>query len=252
MADVSQSAPSVGGIGWRAQARHSIDNGINDNTSSGGLAELNYLGRYGQVQAGVSSYDGNHSTFASGTGSLVMMGGGLFAARQINDGFAVVSTDGVADVPVLLQNNVIGTTNKRGLLLISPLNAYQENKIGIDPMDLPADLRIDKVALDATPSDRAGTLVAFDITEARSASVILKDSKDEFIPLGSQARLISKKNTPAAVVGFDGEVYLDTLDEHNILEISTTSGDICTVSFDYQKQGDDIPLIGPLTCQKVK
>ncbi|MGP9600684.1 fimbria/pilus outer membrane usher protein [Psychrobacter sp. AOP42-A1-21] len=252
VADVSQSAPSVGGIGWRAQARHSIDNGINDNTSSGGLAELNYLGRYGQVQAGVSSYDGNHSTFASGTGSLVMMGGGLFAARQINDGFAVVSTDGVADVPVLLQNNVIGTTNKRGLLLISPLNAYQENKIGIDPMDLPADLRIDKVALDATPSDRAGTLVAFDITEARSASVILKDSKDEFIPLGSQARLISKKNTPAAVVGFDGEVYLDTLDEHNILEISTTSGDICTVSFDYQKQGDDIPLIGPLTCQKVK
>src|SRR5690606_16544953 len=148
---------SVGGIGWRAQARHSIDNGINDNTSSGGLAELNYLGRYGQVQAGVSSYDGNHSTFASGTGSLVMMGGGLFAARQINDGFAVVSTDGVADVPVLLQNNVIGTTNKRGLLLISPLNAYQENKIGIDPMDLPADLRIDKVALEATPSDRAGT-----------------------------------------------------------------------------------------------
>ncbi|MGP9705352.1 fimbria/pilus outer membrane usher protein [Psychrobacter sp. AOP31-E1-50] len=252
VADVSQSAPSVGGIGWRAQARHSIDNGINDNTSSGGLAELNYLGRYGQVQAGVSSYDGNHSTFASGTGSLVMMGGGLFAARQINDGFAVVSTDGVADVPVLLQNNVIGTTNKRGLLLISPLNAYQENKIGIDPMDLPADLRIDKVALDATPSDRAGTLVTFDITEARSASVILKDSKDEFIPLGSQARLISKKNTPAAVVGFDGEVYLDTLDEHNILEISTTSGDICTVSFDYQKQGDDIPLIGPLTCQKVK
>lgn len=252
VADVSQSAPSVGGIGWRAQARHSIDNGINDNTSSGGLAELNYLGRYGQVQAGVSSYDGNHSTFASGTGSLVMMGGGLFAARQINDGFAVVSTDGVADVPVLLQNNVIGTTNKRGLLLISPLNAYQENKIGIDPMDLPADLRIDKVALDATPSDRAGTLVTFDITEARSASVILKDSKDEFIPLGSQARLISKKNTPAAVVGFDGEVYLDTLDEHNILEISTTSGDICTVSFDYQKQGDDIPLIGPLICQKVK
>lgn len=252
VADVSQSAPSVGGIGWRAQARHSIDNGINDNTSSGGLAELNYLGRYGQVQAGVSSYDGNHSTFASGTGSLVMMGGGLFAARQINDGFAVVSTDGVADVPVLLQNNVIGTTNKRGLLLISPLNAYQENKIGIDPMDLPADLRIDKVALQATPTDRAGTLVAFGITQARSASVILKDSNNEFIALGSQARLISKKNTPAAVVGFDGEVYLDTLDEHNILEISTTSGDICTVSFDYQKQGDDIPLIGPLTCQKVK
>lgn len=252
LVDVSQSAPSAGGLGWRAQARHSIDNSIENNNNSGVLAELNYLGRYGQVQAGVSSYDGNHSTFASGTGSLVMMGGGLFAARQINDGFAVVSTDGVADVPVLLQNNVIGTTNKRGLLLISPLNAYQENKIGIDPMDLPADLRIDKVALQATPTDRAGTLVAFGITQARSASVILKDSNNEFIALGSQVRLTSKKDMPSAIVGFDGEVYLDTLDEHNILQVITPSGDVCNVSFDYQKQGDGIPLIGPLTCQKVK
>ncbi len=249
--DVSQSAPSAGGLGWRAQARHSIDNST-DNNNSGGLAELNYLGRYGQVQAGVSSYDGNHSTFASGTGSLVMMGGGLFATRQINDGFAVVSTDGVADVPVLLQNNVIGTTNSRGLLLISPLNAYQDNKIAIDPMDLPADLRIDQVSMSATPTDRAGTLVAFGITQARSASVILKDSNDEFIPLGSQARLVSRKSATAAVVGFDGEVYLDTLDEHNVLEVTTPSGDICNVNFDYQKQGDGIPLLGPFICQKVQ
>lgn len=249
VADVSQSAPGAGGLGWRAQARHSADRD-GENNKSGGLAELNYLGRYGQVQAGVSSYDGNYSTFASGTGSLVMMGGGLFAARQINDGFAVVSTDGVADVPVLLQNNVIGTTNSRGLLLISPLNAYQDNKIGIDPMDLPADLRIDQVSISATPTDRAGTLVAFGITQARSASVIIIDSDNKSIEIGSQVRLTTKKNAPSAVVGFDGEVYLDTLDEHNALEVTTPSGNVCNVSFDYQKQGDGIPLIGPFICQK--
>ena len=252
VADVSQSAPSAGGLGWRAQARHSIDNSIDNDNNSGGLAELNYLGRYGQVQAGISSNQDSYSTYASGTGSLVMMGGGLFAARQINDGFAVVSTDGIADVPVLLQNNVIGTTNRRGLLLISPLNAYQENKIAIDPMDLPADLRIDKVAMQATPTDRAGTLVKFDITEVRSASVILKDTNNEFIPLGSQVQLTTKKDIPSSVVGFDGEVYLDALDEHNILEVITPSNDVCKVSFDYQKQGDGIPLIGPFICQKVQ
>lgn len=251
VADISQSAPSIGGLGWRAQAQHSIDKGDSDDDTRG-VAELNYLGRYGQVQAGISSNQDSYSTYASGTGSLVMMGGGLFAARQINDGFAVVSTDGIADVPVLLQNNVIGTTNRRGLLLISPLNAYQENKIAIDPMDLPADLRIDKVAMQATPTDRAGTLVKFDITEARSASVILKDTNNEFIPLGSQVQLTTKKDIPSSVVGFDGEVYLDTLDEHNILEVITPSNDVCKVSFDYQKQGDGIPLIGPFICQKVQ
>jgi len=256
VADVSQSAPSAGGIGWRAQARHSLDNssdnGAENNDSSGGLAQLNYLGRYGQGQVGISGNDGVYSTYASGTGALVMMGGGLFAARQINSGFAVVSTDGIADVPVLLQNSPIGTTNSRGLLLVSPLNAYQDNKISIDPMDLPADLRIDKVTIEATPTDRAGTLVAFGITPVRSASIILTDSNNQPVELGSQVQLLTNKNAPSTVVGFDGEVYLDTLDEHNVLEVITPSGNTCNVSFDYTKQGDGIPLIGPLLCQKVR
>jgi len=257
VADVSQSVPSAGGLGWRAQAQHSVNSHNDENSSynndnTSGLAELNYLGRYGQVQAGISSYGNDYSTYASGNGSVVMMGGGVFAARQINDGFAVVSTNGIADVPVLLQNNVIGTTNSRGLLLISPLNAYQDNKVAIDTMNLPADLRIDKVATQATPTDRAGTLVNFKLTPMRSASVILKDSNDEFIPIGSQVRLFTQEPLPSAIVGFDGEVYLDTLDEQNILEVTTPSGDRCQVSFDYQKPGDGIPLIGPLICQKVQ
>lgn len=246
--DVARSTPSAGGIGWRAQAQHNTG----DNSSTNGLVELNYLSPYGEVRAGVSSNNDNYSTFASGSGSLVMMGGGLFPSRQINNSFAVVSTDGIADVPVLLQNNRIGTTNKRGLLLVTPLNAYQANKVSIDPMDLPADLRIEEVSVEATPTDRAGTLVAFNITPARSASVILIDGDRQPIPLGSQVKLSHKKGAPSAVVGFDGEVYLEALEEHNVLEVVTPSNDVCTASFDYHKQGDDIPLIGPIICQKVK
>ena len=245
--DVARSTPSAGGIGWRAQAQHNTG----DNSSTNGLAELNYLSPYGEVRAGVSSNNDNYSTFASGSGSLVMMGGGLFPSRQINNSFAVVSTDGIADVPVLLQNNRIGTTNKRGLLLVTPLNAYQANKVAIDPMDLPADLHIEEVSVEATPTDRAGTLVAFNITPARSASVILIDSDRQPIPLGSEVKLSHKKGAPSAVVGFDGEVYLEALEEQNVLEVVTPDG-TCTASFDYHKQGDDIPLIGPIICQKVK
>ena len=256
VADISHSAPNSGGINWRAQARHIIDNSSDSNSnrsdSNDGLAELSYLGRYGRVQAGVSVNDDSYATYASGTGSLVMMGGGVFPTRQINSGFAVVSTDGIANVPVLLQNSPIGTTNSRGLLLVSPLNAYQSNKIGINPMDLPADLRIDKVNIEATPTDRAGTLVKFAITPVRSASIILIDSSNQPLPLGSQVRQLTNMAVPPTVIGFDGEVYLDTLDEHNVLEIINPSGDICTVSFDYQKQGDEIPLLGPLNCQKVQ
>ncbi len=256
VADISHSVPNSGGINWRAQARHIIDNSLDSNSnrsdSNDGLAELSYLGRYGRVQAGVSVNDDSYATYASGTGSLVMMGGGIFPTRQINSGFAVVSTNGIANVPVLLQNSTIGTTNSRGLLLVSPLNAYQSNKIGIDPLDLPADLRIDKVNIDATPTDRAGTIVNFVITPVRSASVALVDSDNEPLPLGSQVRQLTNTTVLSTIIGFDGEVYLDTLDEHNVLEIINPSGEICNVSFDYQKQGDEIPLLGPLICQKVE
>lgn len=248
--NVSRSAPSIGGIGWRAQAQHSIDSDTNSDHNTNGSVELNYLGRYGQSQAGISSHNGDYSSYASASGAVVKMGGGLFAARQINNGFAVVSTGGIADVPVLLQNNPIGSTNSRGLLLISPLNAYQDNKIGINPLKLPADLRIDKVSIDATPTDRAGMLVNFDITPVQAASVIVIDSDNQPLPLGSQVRQRTNIAVPPAVIGFDGEVYLDTLDAHNVLEVTTPSGDICTVSFDYSKQSDEIPLIGPFICQK--
>lgn len=238
--DASHSVPSAGGFGWRAQL-------LQQNAGMrSGQAQMDYLGRYGQVQAGVSDFDGNTNAYAGAEGSVVLMGGGLFAARQIYNGFAVVSTEGIPNVPVKLENNLIGTTNKRGLLLVTPLNSYQNNKLSIDPMDLPANMRIGEVDMNATPTDRAGTLVRFGITPIRAASIVLHDANGKPLSLGSQVRLHGKTGEPA-LVGFDGVVYLDTLNTRNVLDADTPNG-ACHAAFDYPKQGDGIPQIGPLTC----
>lgn len=238
--DVTRSIPTSGGWGWRAQLQQG--GGMH-----GGQAELDYLGNYGQVQAGVSDFAGNDYAYANATGSVVWMGGGIFPTRQIYSGFAVVSTDGVPNVPVKLQNNLIGVTNAQGLLLVNPLNPYQNNKVSIDPMSLPPDMRLGQVNLNATPTDRAGTLVRFDITPVRAATIILHDGKGKPLPLGSTVQLRGQKGQPA-LMGFDGEVYLDTLGTHNVLDVTTPSGTTCHVAFDYHRQGDGIPQIGPLTC----
>ena len=239
--NATQTLPSQGGFGWRA----SLNEG---NGQNGGQGELDYLGRYGQLDAGVYDVNDMRYGYASAMGSLVLMGGDVFAARQINNGFAVVSTDGVAGVPVSLQNNPVGTTDSKGMLLVTPLNSYQNNKLSIDPMDLPADLRIGRVDAMATPTDRAGTLVKFDITPVRAASVILADAAGKPLPVGSQVQLHGHTGE-SAVVGFDGVVYLDALDAHNVLDVTTSSG-ICHATLDYRKQGNGIPQIGPLTCLK--
>lgn len=238
-ASATRSTPSEGGWGWNAAAR--AGGGQN-----GGRGELNYLGPWGRYAAGVNAQPGSNYAYGNANGALVFMDGRPFAARQIYDAFALVSTSGVPDVPVRLENRPIGRTDGHGHLLVTPLNAYQNNKLGINPMDLPAALRIERVDAIATPGDRAGTLVEFAIEPVRAAVVTLHDGAGQPLALGSGVQVNGRAGT--AIVGYDGEVYLDTLAEHNLLRVQTPKG-ACTARVDQQPQADGaIPRIGPLVC----
>lgn len=239
--DVSSPVPGDGGFGWRAQARSGDEHG--------GLAEVGWLNNQGQLSGGVSSFGDSRYVYGDATGALVWMGGHVLAARHIDDAFAVISTDGAADVPVKLENRVIGKTDSDGILLVTRLGAYQRNLLSINPMDLPANVHIARVDAAVTPSDRTGTLVRFDITPIHAASLILHDAAGDALPLGS---LVHIEDQPgAALVGYDGAVYLDALQAHNRLDVETPSG-ICRVQFDYPQDTRSIPEIGPLVCAEEK
>lgn len=237
--NAAQPIPGDGGFGWRSQAQLGDDN-------NGGMAEAGYRGRYGKARGGISSNDGHNQAYADVTGSLVLMGGHGFAARRVDNAFAVVSTDGIADVPVKLENRVIGHTDRHGMLLVTPLNAWQKNQLAIDPMDLPVDVRIDNVNAVATPRDSAGILVRFGITPVRAASVVLVDETGAPLPVGSRVR-VAGQTDHGAIVGFDGIVYLDTLAEHTVLDVQTDAG-TCRIALDYPPHGGAVPQLGPFTC----
>jgi outer membrane usher protein len=238
-ADAQSSMPGDGGIGWRAGLRQG-------GGQNGGQAQVDYLGRYGRAMAGISVLGDSRYAYAGATGSIAFMGGQSFAARRIDDAFAVVSTDGIAGVPVRLENRGIGTTDGQGMLLVAPLRAYQKNQLSIDPMQLPADVRIERVKTVATPSDRAGTLVRFGITPVNAAALLLVDEAGKPLPLGSRVRANAQDGEPA-LVGFDGAVYLESLEARNTLDVQMPGGH-CRASFDYRKDGAGIPQIGPLRC----
>ncbi|HLQ85055.1 MAG TPA: fimbria/pilus outer membrane usher protein, partial [Salinisphaeraceae bacterium] len=239
--NASQPIPGDGGFGWRAQAQTGRHN-------SGGMAEAGYLGRYGELRGGVRRHNHNSLVYGNLSGSLVRMGDHTFAARRVDNAFAVVSTDGIAGVPVKLENRVIGHTNAAGMLLVSRLNAWQQNKLAIDPMDLPANVRIDRVSTFATPRDSAGTLVEFGIREIRAASIVLVDETGAPLPVGSRVQTAGPGARSSAVVGYDGIVYLDALQDHNLLTVHTDAGP-CRVAFDFAGSGEIVPQIGPFTCQ---
>ena len=238
--DVTRPISPDGGYGWHVRAQDGA--GL-----SGGLAEFGYRGDHVQTLVGAQSLDGNTLGYGELAGALIFMDDQLFASRRIDDAFAVVAT-GVPNVPVTLENRVIGETGSNGDLLITPLNAYQRNRVAIDPMRLPADSRIERVDDEVVPADRSGVLVNFRIEPMQAASVVLHDAHGDVLPLGSAVELNDASVSPA-MVGYDGAVYLEGLKPHNALLVHAPTGD-CRVRFDYRYQAGSVPLVGPLVCSK--
>src|SRR5690606_5358555 len=238
-ASVFRRSESDEGLSWMVQTQY-------DRQSAGVYASANYRGRYGEYSAGVQSDRGHNAAYANTTGSLVLMSGGVFASRQITDGFAVVSTNGVKDVPVQLENRNYGTTNDSGLLIVTPLNAYQKNQIAIDPSALPANMMIDKVSTIVAPEKGSGTRVLFKVAPARAATVILHDRYGQPLPLGTQVVLNGVSET---IVGYDGIAYLEQLQSHNRVSATLDAGR-CQAEFDYNNTEDTIPRLGPLVCRE--
>lgn len=235
----ARSPGSDGGVGWRLRA----DRG---NPTDVVQAEARYLGTYGDVTAGLWSLDARRSVYASASGALVMMRGDLLAARRIDDSFALVSTGGVAGITVLTENRPIGRTNGRGHYVLTGLNAYQPNRVGIDPLDVPVDHALAAVDQDVVPAQRAGVLVNFQLEPVRAALLLLQDGGGRPLPLGT--RVLRDSDPIGVPVGFDGQAYLQRLSADNAIHVRLPDGGHCDLRFSLPA-GEVLPVIGPLRCE---
>jgi len=231
-----------GGWGWGLQAGGSSGIAYRQ-------AQLQYLGGVGQLTGTVDTIAGHTLGSLEALGSVVLMDDSIHAARRIYDGFAMVSTDGVADIPVLHDNRVIGVTDAQGHFLIADLNAYQNNSISIDSMRLPADMRIEKTSTEVVPQAHSGVLAHFAMAHDDAASVILSDAQGTALAPGLRVR--HAESGTETVVGYDGLTFIENLQEENHLVVDTLAGP-CAVSFVYRREpGHEAQTIGPLMCRPV-
>jgi outer membrane usher protein len=236
--DVSRVTPADGGRGWRVQARTGEGN-------AGGLAESRWRLQHGNYAAGIASLGGDTYGYAEASGGLVGMGGSWFLSRELDQAFALVET-GVAGVPVRLQNRTIGVTDRDGRLLVTPLNPWQQNEVSINPMDLPVDLRPQRVEQTVIPRDRTGVRVQFPIRRVHAALIILHDAQGQPLPVGSRVSVAGGNGN--SVVGYDGETYLEFLGSGGTtLQVERPDGR-CQARFDYPEKAG-LPRIGPLRCE---
>lgn len=195
-----QNAPIEGGLGWRTDLSH-LDGQWR------GQVQANWLGDFGEAQARLDNYAGAVSGHVGLSGSVVMMDGAVMASRRIDDGFALVSTGGIADVPVLVHNVPVGRTNAKGQLLVTQLRPFEHNRIAIDASQLDAEYSMPTVIEDAVPSDRAGLRIAFPIRRLSAVTMTVTDATGKPLPAGS--RVLVEGRDEAALLGFDGLLYLE-------------------------------------------
>jgi outer membrane usher protein len=210
------------------------------------LAQGEFLTAWGRAAGGVAQSSGQRAVQGGWNGALVWTDGHLFGANRIDDSFAVVSTGGVAGVPVLYENRLVGETDSSGHLLVPSLLSYQNNQVAVDATRLPADVDVGQTSAVVRPPDRAGVVIDFSIKKANAALLTLVDGAGKPVPVGSVAKIAGTLDQP---VGFDGLAYVIGLQPSNRVQVVLPDGTGCSVQFDYTPVPGDIPLIGPLRCQ---
>lgn len=245
---LSKSSAGLGSpswsIGWQQQSN-------NHAKRQGHLnGYVNYDTQYGDFRGSVYNTRGVTNWNAGVRGGIVLMRGDVFAARTVNDSFAVVSAGGMAGVPVTLFNNTVGKTNRKGLLLVPNLSAYQKNTLDLDITDLPQNVQVEHSRVQAVPTEHSGVAVDFKINIMRAASLTLKNAEGGFI--AESAVIVREDGTPVAVVGFDGRAFIEHLAEgRNRFTVQLPeSGGECRFDMDYQagQYKDSLPDLGEMIC----
>jgi outer membrane usher protein len=211
-----------------------------------GQGTLTWRGQAVELQAGGAFAQGQNSQWFGATGSLVVMDHDWFAANQVSDAFAVVSTDGMPGVPVSYENQPMGVTDRRGHLFVPDITSYHPGRFAIDTLGLPADRIATTVEQRIALREGTGALVRMGVRRVHSATVTLVDSHGQ--PLAPGGR-VSRAGATDTEIGWDGIVYLDDLPGRATLSVLRRDGAHCRAEVALPADAKPLAQIGPVPCR---
>jgi outer membrane usher protein len=214
-AQLNRTIVGSNGIGYRVSVDDSISKQISASISAN--TTVNKM----TIDAD-QSISGNSLRFRT-SGSLGMLAGLPFASKKIGHGsFAVIKVADEPNIDVYQSNRKISKTNSRGLALLPNILPYQQNKVSIQPEDLPFDLEVNEISQLVTPQARSGVFINLDIKKTNNRLVTLLRADGSLIPIGSEVNM-QPSNTDF-IVGKRGQVYLQGLSGNNRAMVSFEQG----------------------------
>jgi len=178
-------------------------------TESGHSAEagLAWRARMMRVDGQVEEIDGRFAGRASARGSLLVAGGTVYALNRSDNGYVLVRSGSVADIPVTLENREVGRTNTRGHLLVQDVPAQIGVKIDVVSDKLPADALVRSTEHRIRVPKRGVALVDIDAVRFVPVMRALVDASGLPLPPGLKVQALPSKEI--TLTGFDGMVEIN-------------------------------------------
>jgi outer membrane usher protein len=245
-ATVQQSLPLGPGLGYRVVASQG-DNAINE-------ANAQYQGAYGRIEAdyqrpGWGGSEQGHASLTA-TGGLVLIGGNAYLTRPVQDSYALIRVPGVAGVHGTMSNQVIGTTDSKGNLLVPGLLHYYGNRVGIDDKDIPLDHDIGAIERVIAPPTRGGAVVTFPVRRVQSVSgtVVIDDQGATTIPTYGQIVVLVDQQRTVSPLDEAGNFYLENVPPGSYsAEVQYAAG-ACTLPIAVPAGATALVNVGTIRC----
>ena len=176
----------------------------------------------GSFGGGWAGFGGSGSPSVIVQTGVALLDGHAFWTRPVQNSFAVVDAGGAAGVGVYRENQLVGTTDSGGRLLVPDLLAFGVNHLTIDDSALPVATGLTSAGEQIAPPANAGVPVHFKVDEHPATRLTLLQTDGGVVPVG--ARLTLDGRELPLPVGYDGLVYAAIEDGRHVLEARWSGG----------------------------
>ena len=233
------------GIGYRLQAR------LMDGEAMASDATLKGQTSFGKYELNYNRTGNQDNTSLNAAGGILAIGGRTFLTRPLDSSYALVEVPGMPNVSVKLNNNTVGKTDKNGSLIVTGLQPYYANKIGIDVKDIPLDYTVGNSSQLIAPAERSGVAVKFAARKIQAffgKIIVQVAGKTALIPSYGRITFDLKDRTASSPLGIDGEFYLENLPTGNQTALVEYEGGECRFEINVPSKEGMVIELGQLTC----
>lgn len=168
-------------------------------------ADANWIADHGELDASAAIANGHAAMRLGASGGLAFLGDRLYAMRAPDGAMALVEA-GAPGVRVYRENRVVARSDAEGEALLTGLDPYAVNHLGVDPRDYPMDTDVAISSRVVVPPRGGGVVVNLAPAKRHSFVAIIRLANGEFPPVGTPVDI--RNGSSLLMVGRSGEVFL--------------------------------------------